>query len=187
MINSTNLMYFLVAQKAEFSTLKGIFNAALGHPHEANDNFSAALSLESNLPKTWQEWAKFNDDMFSETNDVQYASQAVSCYLQAAGMFKSGKTRMLLSRVLWLLGVEDPSGAVLKSFDTYKGEAAYWYWISLIPQLCTSISNRESRQARFILLNIAKLYPQVNPDFPLRTCASSHRLSGPILPSAHHS
>ncbi|VDC00099.1 unnamed protein product [Peniophora sp. CBMAI 1063] len=88
-INSTDLMYFSMPQKAEFSTLKGIFNAALGHPAEANENFSAALTLELNLPKTWQEWAKFNDNMFSETNDVTYATQAVACYLQAAGMFLS--------------------------------------------------------------------------------------------------
>jgi hypothetical protein len=36
-----------------------------------------------------------------------------------------------------------------------------WYWITYIPQLLTSLSHKEARLARGILIKIAKNYPQV--------------------------
>ncbi|KAI0068843.1 FAT-domain-containing protein [Artomyces pyxidatus] len=168
-INNTNLLYFSTSQKAEFHTLKGMFHARFNRNEEANQAFGLAVQLDMTQAKSWAEWGKYNDHMFKEMpNDMSHAASAVSCYLQAAGLFKSGKSRPLLTRVLWLLSVDDGSFTISRAFDTYKGEAAFWYWITLIPQLCMSISQREVKQARYILLNLAKLYPQAL-FFQLRT------------------
>lgn len=162
-INNTNLMYFSNPQKAEFFTLKGMFYARLGRNDEANGAFGHAVQMDMFQAKAWAAWGKFNDKMFKESpNDMSYASNAVSCYLQAAGQYKNRKSRPLLTRVLWLLSIDDGTLAISQAFDKYKGDAAFWYWIPLIPQLCLSVSQREAKQARYILLNLAKLYPQVS-------------------------
>ena len=172
-INNTNLMFFSASQKAEFHTLKGMFHARFGRNEEANHAFGQAVQLDMSQAKAWAEWGRYNDRMFKETNDLLAAASAVSCYLQAAGQYKNGKSRPLLARVLWLLSLDDAALPVSRAFDTHKGEAAFWYWISLIPQLCISVSHREAKQARYVLVNLAKLYPQVHnfsPQFqPYRT------------------
>ncbi|THH01673.1 hypothetical protein EW026_g1062 [Hermanssonia centrifuga] len=160
-INNTNLMYFSTTQKAEFYTLKGMFHAKFERNDEANQAFGQAVQLDMQQPKAWAAWGKFNDRMFKERpTDMPLAANAVSCYLQAAGLYKSRKSRPLLTRVLWLLSVDDTQLSISRAFDTYKGDAAFWYWLTLIPQLCLSVSQREVKQARYILLNLAKLYPQ---------------------------
>ncbi|KAI0335467.1 atypical/PIKK/TRRAP protein kinase [Cubamyces sp. BRFM 1775] len=168
-INNTNLMYFSNPQKAEFYTLKGMFHAKTHRNDEANNAFGQAVQLDMYQAKAWAAWGKYNDKMFKEVpNEMSYASNAVSCYLQAAGLYKNRKSRPLLTRVLWLLSVDDGTFTISQAFDRYKGDAAFWYWITLIPQLCLSVSQREAKQARYILLNLAKLYPQAL-FFPLRT------------------
>lgn len=174
-ISTTNLMYFAPAQKAEFLTLKGMFIAKLGQNEDANLAFAQAVQMDLSLPKAWAEWGKYNDRLFRMTpprpepgvNEVAYhakrigfAGNAVSCYLQAAGLYKSAKARKLLIRVLWLLGLDDSSGAISRSFETYQGDMAVWYWITLIPQLLQSLIHREARHARGILMKIAKSFPQ---------------------------
>ncbi|KAL4241981.1 DNA Damage Response and Repair Kinase [Abortiporus biennis] len=160
-INNTNLIYFSPSQKAEFYTLKGMFHERSGKNDEANTAYCQAIQMDMNQPKAWRAWGKWNDRMFKEQpNEIVFGASAVSCYLQAVGLFKNRKSRPLLTRVLWLLSIDDNTSAISRAFDTYKGDAAYWYWISLIPQLCLSISQREVKQARYILLNLAKLFPQ---------------------------
>ena len=162
-INNTNLMYFSNSQKAEFYTLKGMFYEKLERPGDAEPAYGQGVQLDLNQAKAWAAWGKYNDRLFKEQpTNMTAASQAVNCYLQAAGLFKNRKSRPLLTRVLWLVSIEDPSMTISRAFDTYKGDAAWWYWITLIPQLCLSLSHREVKQARYILLNIAKLYPQVS-------------------------
>jgi transformation/transcription domain-associated protein len=161
-VNNTNLMYFTSAQKAEFFTLKGMFFAKMGRVEDANNAFGQAVQTDMVQAKAWAQWGKFNDRLFKEhKSELNYGANAVSCYLQAAGLYKSGKSRPLLARVLWLLSVDDASLTISRQFDQYKGEAAFWYWITFIPQLCLSISHREVKQARYILLNLARLFPQV--------------------------
>lgn len=161
-INNTNLMFFSISQKAEFYTLKGMFHARFGRNEDANLAFGQAVQLDMTQAKAWAEWGRFNDRMFKETpNDLSYAGNAVSCYLQAAGQYKSGKSRPLLTRILWLLSLDDGALTISRAFDTYKGDAAYWFWITLIPQLCFAVSHREVKQVRYVLLNLARLYPQV--------------------------
>lgn len=161
-INNTNLMYFTNQQKAEFYTLKAMFYAKLGRPEEASHAFGQAVQMDMHQAKAWAQWAKFHDRMFKENpTDVSLAGSAITAYLQAAGLYKNGKSRPLLARVLWLLSVDDSTFTIARHFDQYKGEAAFWYWITYIPQLCLSLSQREVKHARYILLNLAKLFPQV--------------------------
>lgn len=161
-INNTNLMYFNSGQKAEFFTLKGMFLAKLHLHDEANQTFNLAVSMDMGFAKAWAEWGEYHDRMYKENpQDLNIAANAVSCYLQAAGLYKSAKVRKLLVRILWLLSLDDTSGTVAKAFDSYKGDIPTWYWITFIPQLLLALSQREARYARIILMKIAKLFPQV--------------------------
>ncbi|KAL8711708.1 MAG: hypothetical protein Q9220_003879 [cf. Caloplaca sp. 1 TL-2023] len=160
-INNTNLNYFGPQQKAEFFTLKGMFLAKLNHKEEANDAFGTALYYDIRLPKAWAEWGFYNDQMFKEEPDnMERAAAAISCYLEAAGLFKNAKSRKLLSRILWLLSVDTAENLLSKAFEDFKGETPVWYWITFIPQLLTSLSHREAKLSRSILVKIAKSYPQ---------------------------
>ncbi|EIW69900.1 hypothetical protein TREMEDRAFT_71446 [Tremella mesenterica DSM 1558] len=188
-ISTTNLMYFAPAQKAEFLTLKGMFISRLGQDEEANAEFAHAIQMDMGLPMAWAEWGKFNDKLYRDRPETvpgpppepepgkpklteeQYASMyardravlassAVSCYLQAAGTYNNHKSRALLLRVLWLLGLDDSHATISRAFENYKGDLVIWYWLTLIPQLLMSLSHREAKHARLILTRIAKQHPQ---------------------------
>ncbi|KAJ3510077.1 hypothetical protein NLJ89_g4881 [Agrocybe chaxingu] len=160
-INNTNLMFFSTTQKAEFYTLKGMFYSRLGRNEDATLSFGQAVQLDMTQAKAWAEWGRFSDRVFKDSpNDLSQAANAVSCYLQAAGLYKSGKSRPLLARILWLLSLDDGASTISRAFDTYKGDAAFWFWITFIPQLCLSLSHREWKQSRYLLLNLARHYPQ---------------------------
>ena len=189
-ISTTNLMYFSPAQKAEFLTLKGMFISKLGQQEGANAEFAHAIQMDMTLPKAWAEWARFNDRIYRERPEFPtepppepeagqppisveewnarhakdravFASSAVSCYLQAAGLSANHKSRAYLLRVLWLLSLDDNQNTISKAFDNYKGDTVIWYWITLIPQLLMSLSHREAKQARTLLMQLARNYPQV--------------------------
>jgi transformation/transcription domain-associated protein len=175
-ISNTNLMYFGTQQKAEFFTLKGMFLAKLKLNEEANQAFATAIQIDLTLPKAWAEWGQYSDRLFQEdAADVTKAGNAVSCYLQAAGLFKNGRARKMLSRVLWLLSLDDAQGTISSAFDSYKGEVPTWYWISFIPQLLTSLSHKEARHARQVLIKIAKTFPQAL-HFQLRTTKEDYAI-----------
>ncbi|EAA58803.1 hypothetical protein AN8000.2 [Aspergillus nidulans FGSC A4] len=160
-INNTNLNYFGAQQKAEFYTLKGMFLAKLNHVNEANEAFGVALYYDLRLAKAWSEWGQYSDQRFkNDPSDYELASNAVSCYLEAAGLYKNSKSRKLLSRILWLLSLDNDEGAVATAFENFKGDTPVWYWITFIPQLLTSLSHREARLCKAVLVKIAKLYPQ---------------------------
>lgn len=160
-INNTNLNYFGAQQKAEFYTLKGMFLAKLNHVNEANEAFGVALYYDLRLAKAWSEWGQYSDQRFkSDSSDFELASNAVSCYLEAAGLYKNAKSRKLLSRILWLLSLDNDEGQVAGAFENFKGDTPVWYWITFIPQLLTSLSHREARLCKAVLVKIAKLYPQ---------------------------
>ncbi|KAL4999408.1 hypothetical protein BDV10DRAFT_193620 [Aspergillus recurvatus] len=127
-INNTNLNYFGAQQKAEFYTLKGMFLAKLNHVNEANEAFGA-----------WSEWGQYSDQRFkNDPSDYELASNA------------NPKSRKLLSRILWLLSLDNDEGAVATAFENFKGDTP----------LLTSLSHREARLCKAVLVKIAKLYPQ---------------------------
>ena len=168
LINNTNLVYFSTPQKAEFYTLKGMFYSALNDNDEAENCFSQAVSMDMNVAKAWAEWGRFNDKMFSTSSsangapDTKFGAHAIQCYLQAAGLYKNAKSRPLLTRVLWLLSVDDANNSIAHAYDSYTGDKALWYWVTLIPQLLSSLSHAEAPQAQNILIDLAKAYPQVS-------------------------
>ncbi|CEH17271.1 Histone acetyltransferase SAGA, TRRAP/TRA1 component, PI-3 kinase superfamily [Ceraceosorus bombacis] len=160
-INNTNLMFFAAPQKAEFFTLKGMFMAKLNLLDDANHAFATAIQMDLNLAKAWTEWGRYNDRMFRDKpQHMGPASSAVSCYLQAAGLYKSAKVRKILIRILWLLSCDDSTGSVAQAFEGYRGEAPVWYWITFIPQLLQGLQHREAKYARRLLMQIAKTFPQ---------------------------
>lgn len=168
-INNTNLGYFVATQKAEFYTLKGMFLDKLGSREAANEAFGTALFFEIKLPKAWAEWGYYNDRLFKkDPKDYQLAKNALSSYLEAAGTYKNGKSRKLLTRILWLLSLDDASGSLSGQYDDYKGETPVWYWITFIPQLLTGLGHKEAPKAFGILSKIARSYPQALY-FQLRT------------------
>ncbi|KAI9356612.1 hypothetical protein BD770DRAFT_444067 [Pilaira anomala] len=168
-ITNTNLSYFNHQQKAEFFTLKGQFLAKLNQCNEANEAFVNAVQIDLSLPRAWAEWGRYNDGRFKENpTDLSWANNAVSCYLQAAGIYKNSKARKYLLRVLWLLSLDDQNGTISRAFEGYKGEWPVWYWITFIPQLLMGLLQKEAKHARAILIRIAKQYPQAL-HFQLRT------------------
>ncbi|KAJ1736005.1 transcription-associated protein 1 [Coemansia biformis] len=160
-ISNTNLVYFSRGQKAEFFTLKGQFLAKLGKLEEANHAFATGAQLELGSPKAWAAWGRYNDECFSRNMpDTTGAVNAISCYMQAAGLAKRPRVRRFLARTLWLLSQDDAAGNVRAAFDAYNGEMPTWYWIALVPQLLTGLDAPYSRQSQQILLRIAKQHPQ---------------------------
>ncbi|KAK5166740.1 transcription-associated protein 1 [Saxophila tyrrhenica] len=170
-INNTNLNYFGQNQKAEFYTLKGMFLSKLGQKEEAHDAFGTALFFDIKLPKAWAEWGRYSDYLFKEEpNNIELAGNSLSCYLEAAGQYRSAKSRKLLSRILWLLSLDDSEGTLAKTYANFKGEQPWWYWVTFIPQLLNNLSRSEGEAniAHQILTNLAKTYPQAL-HFHLRT------------------
>ncbi|TIB16619.1 hypothetical protein E3P89_00202 [Wallemia ichthyophaga] len=160
-INNTNLHFFAPSQKSEFFTLKGMFTAKLGLHDDATQSFAHAVQTDLNLPRAWAEWGRYNDQQFKvHPENMSLGANAISCYLQASGLYRNHKSRKLLARVLWLLSLDDVNMTISKAFEAYKGDFQVWYWITLIPQLLLSLSHREARHARLILIQIAKKYPQ---------------------------
>ncbi|KAG1083555.1 hypothetical protein G6F42_022172 [Rhizopus arrhizus] len=154
---------------AEFFTLKGQFLAKLNQCNEANEAFVNAVQIDLSLPRAWAEWGRYNDGRFKENpTDLSWANNAVSCYLQAAGIYKNSKARKYLLRVLWLLSLDDANGTISRAFEGYKGEWPVWYWVTFIPQLLMGLQQREAKHARAILIRIAKQFPQAL-HFQLRT------------------
>ena len=170
-INNTNLNYFGQQQKAEFYTLKGMFLSKLNQKDEAHDAFGTALFFDIKLPKAWAEWGRYSDYLFKEDpSNIELASNSLSCYLEAAGQYKSSKSRKLLSRILWLLSLDDSEGTLAKTYSNFKGDQPWWYWVTFIPQLLNNLSRTEGEAniAHQILTNLAKTYPQAL-HFHLRT------------------
>lgn len=121
----------------------------------------------------------FLDQRFQQTHDITLAVSAINCYLQAATLFKIAKARKFGARILWLLTFEDAVGSMAKSFELYNNDLPTWFWIPFIPQLLSSLSRKEARLVRFLLIKLAKSFPQALY-LPLRTAADEFRaLFGP--------
>lgn len=167
-VNATNLNYFSSLQKGEFFALRSVILSRLGLFEEANRVFAQAVQIDLNMGHGWAAWGRFNDSRFAQQHDVNLAVNAINCYLQAATLFKAHKSRRFLSRILWLLTFEDSSGSLGKSFEMYNHDLPTWYWVCFVPQLLSSLARREQRLSRFVLIKIAKNYPQALY-LPLRT------------------
>ncbi|PVU85473.1 hypothetical protein BB559_007001 [Furculomyces boomerangus] len=160
-IGNTNLMYFTAPQRAEFFMLKGRFLAKQGHFDDANYAFAAGVQVDLSSGSAWSAWGRFNDERFrSHSNDISFAVNAISCYMQAAELIKHPSARRYLTRILWLLSQDNPELSLAAAFNSYKGEIPVWYWVYFVPQLLTLLQTRHFIQARHLLTRIAKQYPQ---------------------------
>jgi transformation/transcription domain-associated protein len=168
-INNTNLLYFNPTQKAEFFNLRGVFLSKLNLHEEATQAFSSAIQVEPSLPHGWASYGEYCDRLFDENPaEIKHASDALNCYLNAAAIHNSGKSRRYLSRILWLISLDDDQGTLMKVCENAKPEPPLWYWITFIPELIGALSGRESKFAKSILVRIAKTFPQAL-HFQLRT------------------
>ncbi|KAJ3211873.1 hypothetical protein HDU67_004198 [Dinochytrium kinnereticum] len=174
-INNTNLQFFSKPQTAEFFALKGVFLQKLNLHDDAVQAFSSSLQIsDMKLPKGWAAWGQYNDRMFREQpNEMKYGTNAVMCYLQAAGQYNNARSRKYLARLLWLLSLDDNDQNLTKTWENHKGEIPLWYWITFIPQLLTALANKDPRYARAILMKLAKSFPQAL-HFQLRTAKEDY-------------
>lgn len=63
-LNTTNLNYFSVIQKAEFYHLRAEYHARTGAYEDAAKAYSTAVLLYPSLPKVWTGWGRFYDERF---------------------------------------------------------------------------------------------------------------------------
>lgn len=159
-VNATNLNYFSSVQKSEFFALRASILSRLGLTEEANRVFAQAVQIDLNVGHGWSAWGRFNDQRFTATQETVYAGNAINCYLQAATLVKVSRARRFLVRILWLLTFEDATGSLGKSFELNNNDLPTWSWVVFVPQLLSALSRKEQRQARFVLVKIAKSYPQ---------------------------
>ncbi|KAJ3319442.1 hypothetical protein HDV06_006328 [Boothiomyces sp. JEL0866] len=168
-INNTNLLYFNAAQKSEFFALRGSFLAKLALHDDATQAFSSAIQVDVSLPIGWASFGEYNDRMFDNNpNEMKYAADAINSYLHASEIYNNNKSRKYLSRILWLLSLDDNQGQLMKGVEAYKADPPVWYWITFIPELIGCLSGKEAKFAKTILIKIAKTYPQ-SLHFQLRT------------------
>ncbi|KAJ3311628.1 hypothetical protein HDV04_003892 [Boothiomyces sp. JEL0838] len=168
-INNTNLLYFNAAQKSEFFALRGSFLAKLALHDDATHAFSSAIQVDVSLPIGWASFGEYNDRMFDNNpTELKYAADAINSYLHAAEIYNNNKSRKYLSRILWLLSLDDSQGQLMKGVEAYKADPPVWYWITFIPELIGCLSGKEAKFAKTILIKIAKTYPQ-SLHFQLRT------------------
>lgn len=175
-INNTNLLYFTQAQKSEFFALKGIFFSKLNLHTDATKSFETALAIDTNLDKAWSAWGHYNDRMFKENpTNLSYAEQAMTCYLQTVNIINDARCRKFISRILYLLTIEDSEDIIGKAFDTINVENSLWYWITYVPQMLLGLSEQEETRVLKVLIEIARKYPQAM-HFQLKTAMDDIRL-----------
>jgi transformation/transcription domain-associated protein len=61
-----------------------------------------------------------------------------------------------------------------KSFELYNNDLPTWFWVAFLPQLLSSLARKEARLVRFLLIKLAKSFPQALY-LPLRTAADEFR------------
>ncbi|KAL6010354.1 hypothetical protein ACLOJK_000785 [Asimina triloba] len=159
LINSTNLEYFPVKNKAEIFRLKGDFFLKLNDWEQANLAYSNAISLFKHLPKGWISWGNYCDMVYKQTHEEIWLEYAVSCFLQGI-KYGVSNSRSHLARVLYLLSFDTPNEPVGRSFDKYLEQIPHWVWLSWIPQLLLSLQRTEAPHCKLVLLKIATVYPQ---------------------------
>ncbi|XP_010548285.1 PREDICTED: transformation/transcription domain-associated protein-like isoform X2 [Tarenaya hassleriana] len=159
LINSTNLEYFPLKNKAEILRLKGDFHLKLNDTEGANIAYSNAITLFKNLPKGWISWGSYCDMAYQETQDEIWLEYAVSCFLQGV-RFGVSNSRSHMARVLYLLSFDTPNEPVGRVFDKHLDQVPHWVWLSWIPQLLLSLQRTEAPHCKLVLLKIAAVFPQ---------------------------
>lgn len=96
---------------------------------DASKAFSIALQLNDNSYRSWILWGEHLANMFAKEKQLECASQAMVCFLQASRQQTEVKTRRLLAQVLWLLKQEESLGELDESFGKYVSSIPPLNWI----------------------------------------------------------
>ncbi|TDH64928.1 uncharacterized protein CCR75_008854 [Bremia lactucae] len=158
-LNTTNLDYFSLRQKAEMFRLKALFLEAQGSFSEANKTFSHCLQICDSYGKGWLSWGHYCYRLFLVRKDLALASQTIACYLQAIH-YRCNSARLMIARVLWLLNMDDQRGVLIQTFETHGKQLPIWIWIIWIPQLLMALGRPEAPQIRGLLRGLSAKFPQ---------------------------
>ncbi|KAL8008147.1 putative transcription-associated protein [Plasmopara halstedii] len=158
-LNTTNLDYFSLRQKAEMFRLKALFLEAQGSLTEANMTFSHCLQICDSYGKGWLSWGHYCYKLFVVQKDLALASQTIACYLQAIH-HRCNSARLMIARVLWLLSMDDQRGTLIQAFETHGKQLPIWIWIIWIPQLLMALGRPEAPQIRGLLRGLSAKFPQ---------------------------
>ncbi|GMF35264.1 unnamed protein product [Phytophthora fragariaefolia] len=158
-LNTTNLDYFSLRQKAEMFRLKALFLEAQGSLPEANQTFSHCLQICDSYGKGWLSWGHYCYRLFLVRKDLALASQTIACYLQAIH-HRCNSARLMIARVLWLLNMDDRRGVLIQAFETHGKQLPIWIWIIWIPQLLMALGRPEAPQIRGLLRGLSAKFPQ---------------------------
>ncbi|KAK1948059.1 Transcription-associated protein 1 [Phytophthora citrophthora] len=158
-LNTTNLDYFNLRQKAEMFRLKALFLEAQGSLPEANQTFSHCLQICDSYGKGWLSWGHYCYRLFLVRKDLALASQTIACYLQAIH-HRCNSARLMIARVLWLLNMDDRRGVLIQAFETHGKQLPIWIWIIWIPQLLMALGRPEAPQIRGLLRGLSAKFPQ---------------------------
>ncbi|CAH0477213.1 unnamed protein product [Peronospora belbahrii] len=158
-LNTTNLDYFSIRQKAEMFRLKALFLEAQGSLSEANQTFSHCLQICNSYGKGWLSWGHYCYRLFLQRKELSLASQTIACYLQAIH-HRCNSARLMIARVLWLLNMDDRHGALIQAFETHGKQLPIWIWIIWIPQLLMALGRPEAPQIRGLLRGLSAKFPQ---------------------------
>ncbi|OWZ21835.1 Phosphatidylinositol kinase [Phytophthora megakarya] len=192
-LNTTNLDYFSLRQKAEMFRLKALFLEAQGSLPEANQTFSHCLQICDSYGKGWLSWGHYCYRLFLVRKDLALASQTIACYLQAIH-HRCNSARLMIARVLWLLNMDDRRGVLIQAFETHGKQLPIWIWIIWIPQLLMALGRPEAPQIRGLLRGLSAKFPQAlyytmraffleNRDNAMML-ANQQQLAGGVSPSA---
>eukprot|EP00566_Odontella_aurita_P004374 CAMPEP_0113556040 /NCGR_PEP_ID=MMETSP0015_2-20120614/17043_1 /TAXON_ID=2838 /ORGANISM="Odontella" /LENGTH=2458 /DNA_ID=CAMNT_0000457367 /DNA_START=35 /DNA_END=7408 /DNA_ORIENTATION=- /assembly_acc=CAM_ASM_000160 len=179
LINTTNLSFFDQRQKGELFRLKARFLSSLGQAANANQAFCHALHVCPSYARAWVDWGGLCSFLSEQLEDVgkkatdpakaasaarkvyQYLSQSMACYLEAMQCDTHEKTRINLSKCLWMLSKEGTvPGLLCSTLESRSADLPAWVWLPWIPQLLTSLYRVEGKAVKAILKGILAIYPQ---------------------------
>lgn len=167
-INNTNISYFNQDQQAELFRLRGKLldlceNTDLSQKQEAQHSFSTAARLyqRSSLRscKVWKSWGDCCSSLYSSNHELQWAAQAMCCYMDASHSNSLG-CLLRLARVLWVLGQDDAEGTLKQTFSKYVKFSPDHVWLLYLPYLLSGLLRLESEQMKDLLSKIVLHYPQ---------------------------
>lgn len=187
LINATNLSFFESAQKSELFRLKAIFLASLRRSSKSNQAYCHSVQICPTHAKSWVSWGglcsslgalterqaeqvalksvsaeKVKESRVASAKKVaQYLAQSMGCYLEAVQIDAHEKSRIHLSKCLWMLTKDGSSPGVLcQTLENRGAKLPPWVWLPWIPQLLTGLCRIEGNAIKAILRRLVKAYPQ---------------------------
>ena len=159
-IEQANTKYFNKDMMSEFYSLKGVAYSKLNQPNDAQKFFSCSTQLsESNLPRTWLNWADFllqNSSLFNDDESI------LICYLNACKDLTEIKARAVLAKVFYLLSRDNElENKLSMCIERYLTSIPVQHWLFWLPEIIQKLLRNESNQCMCAILDeLIRLYPQ---------------------------